>query len=77
MKILSVLRCVHLLTSQTTNKVTARRSDVGAALPPLHLPPAVPLCCVCSLVSSSLTPHRGFPVRLLHFPLPFQNGTAY
>lgn len=51
-----VLRCVHSLTFQTMNKVTVRRSDVGAAFPLLHheRPPA--LLCLFSrqlLINSS------------------------
>lgn len=53
-----------LFNLQTMNKVTFRRSDVVSP------PPSSPLCCVCSVVSSSLTPHRGFPVGLPPLALP-------
>lgn len=67
------------ITFQTMNKVTVTWSYVGQPFPLLHLqqPPTLPLCCVCSVISSSLTPHGGFPVCLLHFPVPVQSGTAY
>lgn len=64
------LRCVHSSTRQTMNKVTFRRSDVVSPPPPSLPAPPSSLCCVCSFVSSSLTPHRGFPVCLLPLTLP-------
>lgn len=67
------------ITFQTINKVTVTWSYFGQPAPLLHLqrPPTLPLCCVCSVISSSLTPHGGFPVWVLHFPVPVQSGTAY
>lgn len=68
-----VLRGAQSLPFQAVNKVTARGSDVRAvSAPPPHVaasPPASRSVVSVSLDSSSLTPHMGFPVHLLHFPV--------